>query len=313
MLGRYFTVLPRQNSCEFLYRTYLCWQFSRSVFASQNCGIVKVAACSLMTLFQCPPPSREGREWLGQDEPTADDSDGYPRRMPRFPEGPADPDWQAAWAWFDQRFGRWLDRLALRMLRQFPIAPAVEEEARNLRQEFLVACMEHAWLRPRKPIRAPRRFLWTCFWRFVRGRSRHQRAAKRRAPGPRRCAEEVTLIGREPDPAEAQETASVTDIVEEAIRMAREELALGHPSYAEVIDACAAADPALADDGARARRLGLTRRQFIQRRHRARDVLARLLHEALHDIVGNAELAADIWRYLEPRIGPRARRVALAA
>lgn len=261
----------------------------------------------------CPSRSHEGLDWLGQDEPELDEVDGIPRQLPRLPQGPTDPEWQAAWVWFDQHFGRWLDRLALRMLRHFPIAPAVEEEARNLRQEFLLACMEHAWLSPRKPIRSPRRFLWTCFWRFVRGRSRHLRAAKRRPPGRRRRAEDATLHGREPDPATAREAASVTAIVGRALATARRQLADRHPHYAKVIEACASTDPALAKDGSLAAALGLTRQQLIHRRHRARDILAALLYEALHDIVGDTELARDIWQHLEPRIGPRARRVAVAA
>ncbi len=254
-----------------------------------------------------------GLDWLGQDESEVDENEETPRHLPCFPERPSDPDWQAAWAWFDRRFGRWLDRLALRMLRQFPIAPAVEEEAQNLRHEFLVACMEHAWLSPRKPIRAPRRFLWTCFWRFVRGRSRHLHAAKRRPPGPRRRAEDVALIGREPDPAEAREAASITDIVGQATQVACEELARRHPPYAEVIETCVGTDATRVDDAALACRLGLTRQQLSNRRHRARDVLAGLLYRAIEDIVGDAEVAREIWRGLEPLIGPRARRVGLVA
>jgi serine/threonine-protein kinase len=216
-----------------------------------------------------PPPAREPLPVRADRQPTE-----WARiRALGAQEAPAVRD--EAWRHLNTRYRPAMSAYVRALLRRWAVAPGrLHEEAADLVQGFLVACVEKGWLGRADPGRGRfRAFVRTLLRRWVRDQM-EKRLARRRMPA---SGAPASLDAHPAPPGDAgaidpARQAFRLEWTECLVRAALERVRAGHEDAARYLDLLLAGQAEDAEAVAAA--LGVQPRQVPVRRHRARRILA---------------------------------------
>lgn len=215
------------------------------------------------------------------------------------PPGPAHPSWEESWTWLFQRYAPAMRRYVRGVLKSVLKRAISEDEAEEVVQEYLSACIDKGWLsRDVGTIRSFRRYLKVQLYRFVHDYL-DRKLAKKRAPEGVVDAAALADLAIEPDDADAiaeLDRGFVEVACEEALRRLGEK---NEEQAAIVRDLLRSGEGGSAD---LADLLGRPQRQLPVLRHRARRAFAVLFIEELkattRDLASFEELLTGLERYL---------------
>jgi len=189
-------------------------------------------------------------------------------------------------------------RRVLSRSRGRPVSP---EEAQDVVQSFLVACLEHQWLTRADPHAGRfRAYLQVLLRRHAYRVIRHA-TAKRRQPGG--GLEIFSIRDQDTLQSVAPEERSEFDEfsqswVETAVERTLTRLAEEHDRYRIVIEDLIRTDGEGSADLAEL--VGLHPEQLPVLKHRSRKRFCRLFEDELADTVGNQEAFEEEWRAIQP-------------
>jgi len=187
--------------------------------------------------------------------------------------------WQQWWEHTYLHFADGLERYAQRLLRRYAVSTIDGEEPRDLVQGFFWTLMDKDGLRNATEIHNMNAWVYTAFWRYMRGRHRRSTAQRRRPQGG------IASLDNSAHPAARAEEPVEPTFVQQAVDTALDALQVRQPRYAAVI-----ADLIEENDGGRTspslvNRLGIAARNLASLKHRARRLFGELFLRAL-DTVG---------------------------
>ncbi len=211
------------------------------------------------------------------------------------PQDRSDPRWAESWSHLFHTYAPAMERYVRRLL-VAALGPAAAEDAADVVQEFLAACLERGWLaREAAGIRCFRAYLQTALRRFALKHVERRRAAKRDPGAACAPAELAAVAGPGADPADADLDAGVLDV---ALGQALARLREGNAEYGEVIADLLRTSGSGSDDLPAL--LGRRPADLPVLRHRARRRFAALLADELRATVRDDDAYGALLARLEP-------------
>lgn len=210
--------------------------------------------------------------------------------------GASDPRWEDSWRHLLEVYGPALRAYVSALLRAAR-ASSEPEDAADIVQAYLTACLEKGWLqRDGGEIRSFRAYLKVQVRRFTWSWLREQHALKRRPPHQLLEADLEARASASPELDIALDAAFVQSAVERCCT----QLAASNAVYAEIIADLLRTEGVGSSD--LATRLGREPRDLAVLRHRARRRFAHLLAEELRATVRDAESFHELLVLLEPHL-----------
>jgi len=188
-----------------------------------------------------------------------------------------------------------MERYAAAILRACHAEGAREDEAPDVVQAYLTACLEKGWLeRDAGEIRCFRAWLKVQLRRFTLAWARDGAAAKRRPPGASSLEDAPAVAGPDLD------AALDAGLVNAAVERCMTRLRAGNEIYAEIVADLLRTEGEGAPD--LAARLGRDAKDLAVLRHRARRRFASLFADELRATVRDPAAFDDLLARLEPHL-----------